>query len=148
MEFKEFLKKKGVLTQFKNNCDKGDIERFLSGAHTNPLGCSFIWKNTPEGENFWRTLENERAEYLTKKDLDKDAERVYDTFIQFLKENNLTEHYFEEFYKSNSGRSLRGYKEILVNKGCSLVIEAFHWRFDERTSWSNVNKEWMKYNNI
>lgn len=56
-ELEKFLKEKGMYEAFHNNVDK--CESIDGGAFVNELSTAFIWYETPEGLNYWRSLDKE-----------------------------------------------------------------------------------------
>ena len=76
MTLKEFLKEKRALTKFRINYrtlegrkTKAEAEEFITENATTPNGIvsAFTWADTPEGGNYWYTLDDEWVYICNKK---------------------------------------------------------------------------------
>ena len=56
-ELTAFLEGKGVLNQFIYNCKNHSI--YVHTEINTEISCAFIFKQTPEGQTFWRNLADE-----------------------------------------------------------------------------------------
>lgn len=56
----KFLKEKGVYKQFVDNCKKQRQSRNKKKGYKDASGISsaFLWKETPEGYDFWNDINN------------------------------------------------------------------------------------------
>jgi len=70
----KFLKKRGALQIYCQNAmafrkptievkTKEDIIRLI-GTNNNSINFSFVWKGTPQGHNYWQTLDSDFYTYL------------------------------------------------------------------------------------
>ena len=71
--FKKFLKEKGVYDLYCQNFDKN----YEGGTNVRKNGnkikgiyffvvLAFLWGNTPEGDSFWKKIDDEWIEYINK----------------------------------------------------------------------------------
>ena len=74
----QFLVEKNVLKQFILNAIKSDWNPEYSGniLHIASITTAFIWKNTPEGLDFWSKLVAEYISYSVKKAKAKEAKKT------------------------------------------------------------------------
>ena len=56
--FKEFLIKHNILDQYINHVDAKRVKRFVNYGISfyYIIDASFVWKSTPEGEDYWRNI--------------------------------------------------------------------------------------------
>ena len=57
--FKEFLIKHNILYQYINHVDAKRVKRFVNYGISfyYIIDASFLWKRTPEGEGYWRNIQ-------------------------------------------------------------------------------------------
>ena len=71
--FKEFLIKHNILDQYIKNVDTKRVKRFVNYGISfyYIIDASFVWKNTPEGEDYWRNIQELwQQQYDDKNDID------------------------------------------------------------------------------
>lgn len=71
--FKEFLIKHNILDQYIKNVDAKRVKKFVNYGISfyDIIDASFLWKNTPEGEDYWRNIhELWQQQYDDENDID------------------------------------------------------------------------------
>lgn len=71
--FKEFLIKHNILDQYIKNVDTKRVKRFVNYGISfyYIIDASFVWKNTPEGEGYWRNIQELwQQQYDDENDID------------------------------------------------------------------------------
>ena len=68
-----FLRKKGALNNFLDNTKEPGLLAFAASHRLPPmfLMSMFVWSDTPQGEDYWRKLQDEYLEEIAE-DLEKE----------------------------------------------------------------------------
>lgn len=61
--FYDFLQKHNALEAYKRAFKASVLGSNLRTANYVPLGCSFTWADTPEGQEYWRLLDEKWYNY-------------------------------------------------------------------------------------
>ena len=72
-EFKNFLIQHNILDQYIKNVDTKRVKKFVNYGISfyDIIDASFLWKSTPEGEDYWRNIhELWQQQYDDKNDVD------------------------------------------------------------------------------